>query len=537
MRTESLYRILKRRFLIYVFIIITIIIGIILTISLKGLNRVNEAESQAVIGVINKQLVSIIEQEVEELKSISKYYLNDEMELFQQFYDTGFKEFGFARVEILDANGIIIDSIPYDETRIGFDMSYSEGFIKAEKDKFIVGNMVFDSSLGENVLVNTLGYNDIVVVGYYRTKSIEAMLTNLEISNGYMGIVDQLGDYIAHTNYIYVEERRRNEHIKEIGSSIYNGDVVEYEGDKYRIRYQDVDNYSMKILYYQDNSAVTVSIQIAVLLIVVILIIIYPILRITIKLIVKRLENAFVQLVEATNQIAAGNYQVDVNNVGYKEMLPLIASFKSMSEGVESREEEIINLNREREKDFYMTISLMAKAIEAKDQYTGNHCDRVRDLAILMGKKLNLSEKDMKDLRYGSILHDIGKIGIDERVLNKPGRLTDEEFAIIKQHPKIGFDILKEIPILKNANDIIKYHHESYDGKGYPEGLKGNEIPYLARIVTIVDAFDAMTSKRPYREFIMSSNTAVEELIRCSGTQFDADLVEVFKTVIWRDKD
>ncbi|MBM7854856.1 diguanylate cyclase (GGDEF)-like protein/putative nucleotidyltransferase with HDIG domain [Desulfohalotomaculum tongense] len=178
------------------------------------------------------------------------------------------------------------------------------------------------------------------------------------------------------------------------------------------------------------------------------------------------------------------------------------------------------------ENDF-STIKTLNIVINAKDHYTYKHSERVVYYAETLARKLGLPEEDIKYLKYGAFLHDIGKIKIDMSILQKPGRLTEEEFERIKQHPLIGADIVREIPTLHNIIPVILYHHERYDGKGYPYGKKGNDIPLLGRIASIADSFDAMTTKRPYKK-ALNYDQAVNELIRNSGSQFDPELVKGF---------
>ena len=140
---------------------------------------------------------------------------------------------------------------------------------------------------------------------------------------------------------------------------------------------------------------------------------------------------------------------------------------------------------------------------------------------------MKLPKKEVDIIRHASLLHDVGKIGISEQILRKPGKLNDEEFEAIKSHPNIGAGILSSIEFLKDVCEIIKHHHERYDGRGYPDGLKGEEIPLGARIVTVADSFDAITSKRPYRK-PLTLDEATAEVIRCSGNQFDPEVVKAF---------
>lgn len=167
------------------------------------------------------------------------------------------------------------------------------------------------------------------------------------------------------------------------------------------------------------------------------------------------------------------------------------------------------------------------KALDLKDSYTFGHSMRVAYFSLVTGSELGMSVEDMRELELSAIFHDIGKIGTPDVVLTKPSRLSEEEFNIMKAHPEKSFEILKEFPHFEKIALNAKYHHERYDGKGYPEGLKGEQIPVAARIILITDTFDAMTSTRPYRKGL-DYEIAFEELLQFSGTQFDPNLVKLF---------
>lgn len=176
---------------------------------------------------------------------------------------------------------------------------------------------------------------------------------------------------------------------------------------------------------------------------------------------------------------------------------------------------------------YFKTITALTSAIDAKDTYTRNHSKNVARYAVSLGKSLGLSEKELTGMRYGAVLHDIGKIGIPDAILNKPGKLSEDEFKIIMGHPSIGASILAPIDFLKDSRDIVEHHHERYDGCGYPFGLKGESIPFAARIVGIVDSWDAMTSDRSYR-CALSREKAIRQLEDGSGSQFDPIMVKTF---------
>lgn len=176
---------------------------------------------------------------------------------------------------------------------------------------------------------------------------------------------------------------------------------------------------------------------------------------------------------------------------------------------------------------FYNTMTVMAQAVELRDQYTGGHTKRVTEYSLLLAARLDTPPEDIQLIRIGTPLHDIGKIGIDDAILRKPGKLTAAEFEVMKEHTTKGAKILEQIPELAPILPIVRSHHERWDGKGYPDGLKGEQISRLARIVAVADAFDAMTSDRPYRKGMLADE-AFEEVARQKGKQFDPVSADAF---------
>ena len=192
---------------------------------------------------------------------------------------------------------------------------------------------------------------------------------------------------------------------------------------------------------------------------------------------------------------------------------------------------ELESANRKLEKAYLDIIQTIRATVEAKDSYTRGHSDRVSEYSVLIGKYLNLSDNQIEILKIGGLFHDVGKIGIPDTILLKNGKLTDEEYSEIKKHPKIGADIIGNSEMFKDIIPFVKYHHERFDGKGYPEGLSGENIPYVARIAAVADSFDAMSSRRVYRDSL-SKDIVIQEIEKNLGTQFDPQIGSAFLDII-----
>ncbi len=212
-----------------------------------------------------------------------------------------------------------------------------------------------------------------------------------------------------------------------------------------------------------------------------------------------------------------------------------IKSVKQMDE-IKRINEKLEDSKEQLEQAYLDMVQTLRYTVEAKDSYTRGHSDRVSEYSVLIGEKLGLPAEQIKTLRIGGLFHDIGKIGIPDSILLKPAKLTDEEYSQIKNHPSIGAHILGSAAIFQDIIPIVKHHHERYYGNGYPSRLKGEEIPYLARIAAVADTFDAMTSRRSYRGPIDIEHVK-EEIKRCEGTQFDPQIAEVFIEILNNDFD
>jgi HD-GYP domain-containing protein (c-di-GMP phosphodiesterase class II) len=238
-------------------------------------------------------------------------------------------------------------------------------------------------------------------------------------------------------------------------------------------------------------------------------------------------------LAQRTREIAKGNYGQRVELKTHNEIGELAENFNSMSAAIELAIEGLKKAAHENNLLFINSVRMLAAAIDAKDPYTRGHSERVARYSMAIGKNLQMSEKEMRDLRISALLHDVGKIGIDDRILRKPGALNDEEFEVMKQHPAKGAAIMGGVAQLIDIIPGMKYHHEKWSGGGYPDNLKEEQIPVQARIIAIADTFDAMTTNRPYQK-AMELSYVVEKVKSFAGTRFDPRVVEAFVLAVKR---
>lgn len=242
-------------------------------------------------------------------------------------------------------------------------------------------------------------------------------------------------------------------------------------------------------------------------------------------LLARSMTEPLLRLTEAAKRIAAGDYSSRVASRNVTEIGTLADSFDRMSGKIE---EQIANLAKAAEENrelFVGTVKALAAAIDGKDKYTRGHSERVARISVAIGRRMNLPDDELEKLRISALLHDVGKIAIDDNILKKPAALTDEEFEIMKQHPVRGYKIMSQIPAMKDFLPGMYMHHEMVNGKGYPQGLTGDQIPLQAKIVSVADTFDAMTIDRPYQKG-MELSAALERLRSFVGTRYQHEVVE-----------
>jgi putative nucleotidyltransferase with HDIG domain len=236
-------------------------------------------------------------------------------------------------------------------------------------------------------------------------------------------------------------------------------------------------------------------------------------------------------LVESTRAISRAEFHERVRVRGAAEISELAETFNSMAGHIEQYVDQLKAAAEQNRELFLGSIRMLAAAIDEKDPYTRGHSGRVAKYSIIIGDGLGLSAEDLDRLRIAALLHDVGKIGVDDRVLKKPGKLTDEEFDLMKQHTVKGANIMRPVSQLKDMLPGIELHHERLDGQGYPYGLSGDQIPIMARIIAVADTFDAITTNRPYQS-AMDLEYALERIRSLAITRFDPKVVEALESAI-----
>ena len=241
----------------------------------------------------------------------------------------------------------------------------------------------------------------------------------------------------------------------------------------------------------------------------------------------KKLTQPVQELAAGAHRIASGDFSQRIEIRSKTELGDLGNSFNLMTDQIQHFIQDLQRSATENRELFLGTVKALAAAIDGKDPYTRGHSERVSRVSMAIAQRLGLSDEECEKIRVSALLHDVGKIGIDDKVLKKPAALTDEEYEVMKQHPQKGYKILSQIPGIKEFLPGMYMHHEMVDGRGYPQGLKGDEIPLMGLIVSVADTFDAMTTDRPYQR-AMKFEDAVERIQSFVGTRYDARVVAAF---------
>jgi HD-GYP domain-containing protein (c-di-GMP phosphodiesterase class II) len=462
---------------------------------------------------------------------------------------------------ILNSQGIITDATRGYKEFLGLDYSgkdYYKQIVNDKTEKYVVPN-AYVSHKTKTVSLN-------VVSPIVRQDSLEGMVVmlinpniveNQELKDLYYYLVDSNGDIIFHSKGRSVVSSEDNIKDSSIMSKGINSDWAVFYRDKVtgklvlgNIKRDDSTGMYIVVNYdIFDNKALFDGLLVILGITILVVMAFIFIFSSEVARVITNYINIFKNQLK---KIASGDYDIKLSSqYPHEEINEIIQSFTKMSLKIKQREEELqayneelvaandeiksmyqsLNRNEKEKREQYLQIIwTMVNLLEIKDEYTAGHSRAVTFYTEKIAENLNLNygfNLDVERIQMAASLHDIGKIGIQGAILNKPTKLTKEEYESIKTHPSKGYYALKDIASLKEERRIIKYHHERYDGLGYPEGIKGDNIPLGARIICVADSFDAMISDRPYRKG-MSIDSAIQELVKNRGTQFDPLIVDVF---------
>lgn len=351
--------------------------------------------------------------------------------------------------------------------------------------------------------------------------------------------VNSTGEAIFHPDPDVSSERRDMSSLKIVEEWIDSGSQVESALVPFRATFENVDHemigaystasitdgYSVGVIAMQDEAhalasvgemrAQTWLISLA-----------FALFALIAGLVLSRyMTRPLLNIVAAAKQIAHGDYSSRVDTRNITEVGTLAETFNFMSGKIEDQIANLAKAAEENRELFVGTVKALAAAIDGKDKYTRGHSERVSRISVAIGKRMNLPEDELETLRISALLHDVGKIAVDDSILKKPAALTEEEFEVMKTHPMKGYKIMSQIPAMKDFLPGMYMHHEMVNGMGYPQGLTGDQIPLQAKIVSVADTFDAMTIDRPYQKG-MELGPALERLRSFVGTRYQSDVVE-----------
>lgn len=374
-----------------------------------------------------------------------------------------------------------------------------------------------------------------VVVGQTSATEPELWQSGLPI----IYVVDQQGQALFHPDPKIVQERRKLSDLKivsewqESNRQIQSGLVpfnAEYNGNTYHMigAYSTVgfgNGLNLGVITMQDEAKALASVGEMRLQTWIISLAFALAALIIGSMLARSLTLPIQKLALAAQKIAGGDLSTRVETKSMTEIGTLGESFNTMSDKLEEHIANLANAARENRELFVGTVKALSAAIDGKDKYTRGHSERVARISVAIGRQMNLPEDELETLRISALLHDVGKIAIDDNILKKPAALTDEEFAIMKTHPVRGYKIMSQIPAMKDFLPGMYMHHEMVNGKGYPQGLTDEQIPLQAKIVSVADTFDAMTIDRPYSKGMLLPEALgkIKELV---GSRYDPKVVE-----------
>jgi HD-GYP domain-containing protein (c-di-GMP phosphodiesterase class II) len=413
----------------------------------------------------------------------------------------------------------------------------SSAIVMGIMDTFLLGELVKRGLSLSRSAANTAGYS-MLVRDRLSLDNLVAKLKERQKDIIYVAVVDHQGRVTAHSELL----KSGSSFKPEAGVAIHkdsDGAVVTQVTRKGQISYEfrspivfagkEIGQFYLGI----DAAALTTA-QVAASRKVAVMAVIVLILSVAGTCYIARIfTQPIKQLNDGVTLLKSGSSLGAIATTQQDELGELTRNFNEMASVILHQKDELAEYARGLEESYFATVKILATSIDARDDYTMQHSARVAAMSLMVAEELGLGAEEQRDLEVAALVHDLGKIRIPDHILKKAGPLDDDEFSRVKRHPSDGADILGYSRVLRRFIPAVLYHHEWHNGGGYPEGLRGNEIPLFAAIIALADSYDAMTSSRPYRAGL-TAEYAIGEIIRCRGTQFDPHLADCFVAAVRR---
>lgn len=407
----------------------------------------------------------------------------------------------------------------------------SSAIVMGIMDTFLLGELVKRGQSLSRGVANAAGYS-MLVRDRLSLDNLASKIKERQVDINYVAVVDHLGTVVAHSDLLKSGSRFQPE----------SGTVINKDGDGSMVsrvtRNGQVSyEFSTPIVFAGrevghlflgiDDGALTTAQAAARRKVGVMAVVILLLSMVCTSYIARIFTRPIKQLNEGVSQLKSGRNIRTIAVTQQDELGELTGNFNEMASVILNQQDKLAEYARGLEESYLSTVKILATSIDARDDYTMQHSTRVAALSLLLAEEMGLGIDELRELEVAALVHDLGKIRIPDHILKKAGPLNDDEFQRVRRHPRDGADILGHSQALRRFIPSVLHHHECYDGRGYPDGLRGEAIPLFAAIISIADTYDAMTTSRPYRAGL-TAEAAIEEIIRCRGTQFNPRLTDNF---------
>lgn len=407
----------------------------------------------------------------------------------------------------------------------------SSAIVMGIMDTFLLGELVKRGQSLSRGAANTAGYS-MLIRDRLSLDNLVAKLKERQADIGYAAVIDHRGTVAAHSELLKSGSRFQSE----------AGTVINRDGDGAmvsRVTRSGQASYEFKTpivfagkevgqFYLGIDAVALTTAQIAARRKVALMSVVILLLSVVGTCYIARIfTRPIKQLNDGVSRLKSGSNLGAIAVTQRDELGELAGNFNDMARVILNQQDKLAEYARGLEESYFSTVKILATSIDARDDYTMQHSTRVAALSLMLAEEMGLGTEERQELEVAALVHDLGKIRVPDHILKKPAPLEDEEFQLVKRHPRDGADILSHSQALRRFIPAVLHHHEHYNGQGYPEGLRGDAIPLFAAIIALADTYDAMTTSRPYRAGL-PPETAIDEILRCRGTQFDPHLTDSF---------